>query len=114
MHPTAAAAESVRDFAARSTRSSVVVGTPQAAELAAVLTAAGASVEPEGSTGVEKLAMTGLPADRIGALAFDNGIQLNELTARTALEAAFVTPPPAEAGGFSLRRVGVATDQPGP
>jgi hypothetical protein len=25
-----------------------------------------------------------------------------------------VTPPPAEAGGFSLRRVGVATDQPGP
>jgi hypothetical protein len=26
----------------------------------------------------------------------------------------FVTPPPAEAGGFSLRRVGVATDQPGP
>ncbi len=26
----------------------------------------------------------------------------------------FVTPPPAEARGFSLRRVGVATDQPGP
>ncbi|MET9895015.1 hypothetical protein ABZZ47_33350 [Streptomyces sp. NPDC006465] len=25
-----------------------------------------------------------------------------------------VTPPPAEARGFSLRRVGVATDQPGP
>jgi hypothetical protein len=25
-----------------------------------------------------------------------------------------VTPPPAGAGGFSLRRVGVATDQPGP
>jgi N-carbamoylputrescine amidase len=25
-----------------------------------------------------------------------------------------VTPPPAEAGGFSLCRVGVATDQPGP
>jgi putative transposase len=25
-----------------------------------------------------------------------------------------VTPPPAEAGGFSLRRVGVAKDQPGP
>ncbi|WP_199844679.1 ABC transporter ATP-binding protein [Streptomyces sp. DSM 15324] len=85
------AADTVRDFAARSTRSSVVVGTPQAAELAAVLTAAGASVEPEGSTGVEKLAVTGLPADRIGALAFDNGIQLNELTTRTAsLEAAFM------------------------
>ncbi|MFF4732979.1 hypothetical protein ACFY3M_48715 [Streptomyces mirabilis] len=27
---------------------------------------------------------------------------------------ALVTPPPAEAGGFSLCRVGVATDQPGP
>ncbi|MDH6628503.1 hypothetical protein M2271_006336 [Streptomyces sp. LBL] len=31
-----------------------------------------------------------------------------------AFVATFVTPPPAEAGGFSLRRVGVATDQPGP
>ncbi|MER8003839.1 hypothetical protein [Streptomyces sp. NPDC095613] len=28
--------------------------------------------------------------------------------------AVWVTPPPAEAGGFSLCRVGVATDQPGP
>ncbi|MEU3827461.1 ATP-binding cassette domain-containing protein [Streptomyces sp. NPDC029080] len=85
------AAESVRDFAARSTRGSVVAGTPKAAELAAVLTAAGASVEPEGSAGAERLAVTGLPADRIGALAFENGIQLNELTTRTAsLEAAFL------------------------
>ncbi|MEV0490102.1 ABC transporter ATP-binding protein [Streptomyces atratus] len=85
------AAESVRDFAARSTRLSVVVGTPQAAELAAVLTAAGASVEPEGSAGTEKLAVTGLPADRIGALAFENRILLNELTTRTAsLEEAFM------------------------
>ncbi|MFF9075730.1 ATP-binding cassette domain-containing protein [Streptomyces sp. NPDC014735] len=85
------AAESVRDFAARSTRSSVVVGTPQTAELAAVLTAAGASAETTGSAGAEKLAVTGLPADRIGALAFENGIQLNELTTRNAsLEAAFM------------------------
>ncbi|MGW3245793.1 ATP-binding cassette domain-containing protein [Streptomyces sp. NPDC001070] len=85
------AAESVRDFAARSTRSSVVVGTPQAAELAAVLTAAGASVETTGSAGAERLAVARLPADRIGALAFENGIQLNELTTRSAsLEAAFM------------------------
>ncbi|PVE11783.1 ATP-binding cassette domain-containing protein [Streptomyces scopuliridis] len=85
------AAESVRDFAARSTRLSVVVGTPLAAELAAVLTAAGASVEPEGSAGAEKLAVTGLPADRIGALALKNRIPLNELTTRTAsLEEAFM------------------------
>ena len=35
--------------------------------------------------------MTGLPADRIGALTFDNGIRLDELTTRTAsLEAAFM------------------------
>ncbi|MFD9338490.1 ATP-binding cassette domain-containing protein [Streptomyces sp. NPDC060028] len=85
------AAESVRDFAARSTRLCVVVGTQQAAELSAVLTAAGASVEPEGSAGAEKIAVTGLPADRIGALALENGILLNELTTRTAsLEEAFM------------------------
>ncbi len=85
------AAESVKDFAARGTRRIVVVATPQAAELAAVLTAAGASVEPEGSAGAEKLAVTGIPADRIGALAFENGIRLDELTTRTAsLEAAFM------------------------
>jgi ABC-type multidrug transport system ATPase subunit len=85
------AAESVRDFAARGTRSSVVVGTPQAAELAAVLTAAGASVQPEGSAGAEKLAVTGLPADRIGALAFEHRIRVDELTTRTAsLEEAFM------------------------
>ncbi|MFC9745126.1 ABC transporter ATP-binding protein [Streptomyces niveus] len=85
------AAESVESFAARSTRFSVVVATPQAAELAAVLTAAGAAVEPESSPGAEKLAVTGLAADRIGALAFENRIQINELTTRTAsLEEAFM------------------------
>ncbi|MFB7916403.1 ATP-binding cassette domain-containing protein [Streptomyces sp. NPDC056061] len=84
------AAEPLGDFAARSTRRGVVVATPQTAELAAVLTAAGASVEPEGpETG--KLAVTGLPADRIGALAFENRIRVDELTTRTAsLEAAFM------------------------
>ncbi|MFF3410538.1 ABC transporter ATP-binding protein [Streptomyces sp. NPDC002742] len=85
------AAESVRDFAARGTRGSVVVGTAQAVELAALLTAAGASVEPEGSAGAGRLAVTGLPAHRIGALAFENRIRLDELTTRTAsLETAFM------------------------
>jgi ABC-2 type transport system ATP-binding protein len=85
------AAESVGDFAARGTRLNVVVGSPQAAALAAVLAAAGASVEPQGSTGTEKLGVTGLPAERIGALAFENQIMLNELTTRTAsLEEAFM------------------------
>ncbi|MEU3878206.1 ABC transporter ATP-binding protein, partial [Streptomyces sp. NPDC029704] len=85
------AAESVRDIAARGTGRSVVVATPQAAELTAVLTAAGASVGPEGSAGAERLVVTGLPAQRIGALAFEHRIRLDELTARTAsLEAAFM------------------------
>ncbi|MFB7619187.1 ABC transporter ATP-binding protein [Kitasatospora sp. NPDC056181] len=85
------AAESVQDFAARGTALGVVVGTRQAAELTAVLTAAGASVEPEGSAGTEKLLVTGLPTDRIAALAFEHRILLHELTARTAsLEEAFM------------------------
>lgn len=85
------AAESLGSFAARSTRLSVVVRTPQPAELTAVLTAAGATVEPEGSAGNGKLTVTGLPAERIGALALDNRILLHELTTRTAsLEEAFM------------------------
>ncbi|MFD0573698.1 ATP-binding cassette domain-containing protein [Kitasatospora gansuensis] len=82
------AAEPLRAFAARSARLSVLVGTPQTAELAAVLTVAGASVEP---VGPEQLAVTGLPAARIGALALDRRIALHELTTRTAsLEQAFM------------------------
>ncbi|MFI6843136.1 ABC transporter ATP-binding protein [Kitasatospora sp. NBC_00085] len=85
------AAESVRDFAARSTRRTVVVGTPQAAELTELLTAAGATVEPEGSAGAERLVVTGLPAERIGALAFERRIELSELTTHSAsLEEAFM------------------------
>ncbi|MGK5642992.1 ATP-binding cassette domain-containing protein [Streptomyces sp. URMC 126] len=85
------AAEPLRDFAARGTRRAVVVATPQAAELAAVLTAAGAAVEPEGPAGAGRLAVAGLPADRVGALAHEHRIRLDELTTRTAsLEAAFM------------------------
>jgi ABC-2 type transport system ATP-binding protein len=94
------AAEPVREFAARSTRRSVLVRTPQAAELAAVLTAAGGEVQPEGHDGQEGgagvvggegLAVTGLTAERIGALAFDHHVMLHELTTRSAsLEDAFM------------------------
>ncbi|MFF2044972.1 ABC transporter ATP-binding protein [Kitasatospora sp. NPDC058170] len=86
------AAESVRTFAARGDhRSSVLVGTPQAAELTVLLTAAGAAVEPEGSAGAERLAVTGMAADRIGALALDHRIVLHELSTRSAsLEEAFM------------------------
>ncbi|MFF3915999.1 ABC transporter ATP-binding protein [Streptomyces sp. NPDC001852] len=85
------AAESVEDFAARSARHSVVVASPRAAELAAVLNAAGASAEPQGPAVAGRLAVTGLPADRIGALALEHRIPLNELTTHTAsLEEAFM------------------------
>lgn len=68
-----------------------MVGTRQTAVLTEVLTAAGAEVKPEGPADAEKLTVTGLLADRIGALAFENRIQLSELTTRTAsLEAAFM------------------------
>ncbi|MGI5340917.1 ATP-binding cassette domain-containing protein [Streptomyces sp. CA-181903] len=85
------AAEPLRDFAARGTHRAVTVATPQAAELSAVLTAAGATVEREGSAAAPRLTVTGLPAARVGALAHEHRIRLDELTTRTAsLEAAFM------------------------
>ncbi|MGW6914279.1 ABC transporter ATP-binding protein [Kitasatospora sp. NPDC054939] len=89
------AAEPLADFAARSAGRGVTVATPQAAELAAVLTAAGATVLTTTAatpvSGTERLTVTGLPADRIGALAFRHRIRLDELTTRTAsLEEAFM------------------------
>ncbi|MGJ5755955.1 ABC transporter ATP-binding protein [Streptomyces puniciscabiei] len=85
------AAESLEDFAARGTRRSVVVGSTLAAELAAVLTAAGASVQPQGPAGAGRLSVTGVPADRIGALALQHRIPLDELTTKTpSLEEAFM------------------------
>ncbi|MBF9073117.1 ABC transporter ATP-binding protein [Streptacidiphilus fuscans] len=85
------AAEPLRDFAARSTRVGVLVRTPQPAELTALLTALGADVRAEHAAGAESLVVTGLPAERIGALAFDNRIMLHELATRAAsLEEAFM------------------------
>ncbi|MFI5805270.1 ABC transporter ATP-binding protein [Streptomyces sp. NPDC051561] len=82
------AAESVADFAARGTRASVSVRTPDAAAFSPVLAAEGASVEadPDGL-----LTVTGLPAARIGELAARQGIALSELATRSAsLEEAFM------------------------
>ncbi|MCM0676404.1 ATP-binding cassette domain-containing protein [Micromonospora phytophila] len=82
------AEQSLADLAARSTRTSVVVRTPDPAGLAAVLTAEGAAVRPEDDG---SLAVTGLTAARVGDLAFAHRIPLHELTARTAsLEEAFM------------------------
>ncbi|WP_441251644.1 ABC transporter ATP-binding protein [Kitasatospora sp. McL0602] len=80
--------ESLADFSARGTGRSVTVRTSEPAALTALLTAEGASVRAEDDN---RLAVTGLDADRIGQLAFEHRLQLGELAVRTAsLEEAFM------------------------
>jgi ABC-2 type transport system ATP-binding protein len=80
--------ESLAEFAARSTRPSVTVRTPDATPLAAVLAAEDASVRQDAS---QSLIVTGLSAARIGELAFTHRIRLHELATHTAsLEEAFI------------------------
>ncbi|WP_105971839.1 ABC transporter ATP-binding protein [Streptomyces geranii] len=82
------AAESLGDFAARATGQRVSVRTPDAGALATLLAEEGAVVgeEPDGSYTV-----TGLPAERIGELAFAHGVRLHELSPKVAsLEEAFI------------------------
>jgi ABC-2 type transport system ATP-binding protein len=82
------AAESVTEFAARGTRPTVTVRTPDLAKLTAVLSEEGAAVAPYDD---RTLKVTALSAARIGELAFQHRILLEELTPRTAsLEAAFM------------------------
>ncbi|GAB4059882.1 ATP-binding cassette domain-containing protein [Catellatospora paridis] len=81
------AAEPLRTFADRGTRQQVTVRTPQAAAFTAALTAAGAAVD----AAPDHLAVRGLSAERVGALAFANAVELHELTTRTtSLEEAFM------------------------
>ncbi|WP_405612446.1 ATP-binding cassette domain-containing protein [Streptomyces sp. NBC_01508] len=86
------AAESLADFAARGTRSSVTVRTRDGVALTELLTAEGADVRPAGPPGQrDLLAVTGLSADRVAALAFQHRILLGELTTdRSTLEEAFM------------------------
>ncbi|GAA4601587.1 hypothetical protein GCM10023195_04240 [Actinoallomurus liliacearum] len=80
--------ESLAGFAARGTPQSVIVRTPDTSALAAVLTAEGGSVRPDGD---RALMVTGLSAARIGELAFQHRVLLHELAPRTAsLEEAFM------------------------
>jgi ABC-2 type transport system ATP-binding protein len=82
------AAEPLADFATRGTRQYVTVRTPEASELATLLTAAGGSVRTDGDA---TLVVTGLRADGIAELAFHRGFVLHELTTHTAsLEEAFM------------------------
>ncbi|WP_209446140.1 ATP-binding cassette domain-containing protein [Streptomyces sp. MZ04] len=82
------AAESLTDFAARGTRLTVTVRTPDSTKLSTVLTTEGASVHLQDD---DRLTVTGLPAARIGELAFQHRLMLHELTTRSAsLEEAFM------------------------
>ncbi|NUW46191.1 ATP-binding cassette domain-containing protein [Nonomuraea rhodomycinica] len=82
------AEESLAAFAARGAGASVVVRTPDAAELAAVLALEGGSVRADGG---DALTVTGLSAARIGELAHQRRIMLSELAPRAAsLEQAFM------------------------
>ncbi|UIX34711.1 ABC transporter ATP-binding protein [Streptomyces sp. GQFP] len=82
------AAESLGDFAARATGQRVSLRTPDAGALPSLLAEEGAAVraEPDGSYTV-----TGLPAERIGELAFAHRVRLHELSPKVAsLEEAFI------------------------
>jgi ABC-2 type transport system ATP-binding protein len=78
---------SVAEFIARNSVQAVRVRTPQPDELAAAVRRAGGSVAAAG----DALVVHGLAADRIGDLAYENGIRLHELAlAQASLEAAFM------------------------
>jgi ABC-2 type transport system ATP-binding protein len=77
---------STAEFMSRA-RQDVLVQSPRAAELAGLLTAAGAAVSQEGGG----LAVTGLGADAIGDLAATHGIAVHQLITRHAsLEEAYL------------------------
>ncbi|MFF0559780.1 ABC transporter ATP-binding protein [Streptomyces sp. NPDC004266] len=81
------AAESLAEFAARGRRLSVTVGTPDRARLTALMLGEGAEVEEEAGL----LTVTGLSAARVGRLALEHRVLLDQLTTRTAsLEEAFM------------------------
>jgi ABC-2 type transport system ATP-binding protein len=78
----------VTEFIERHSRQSVRVRTPQPAELAMAVEAAGGSVRDEGSG---QLTVFGLGTDRVGDLAFDSRVRLHELASTQAsLEQAFM------------------------
>jgi ABC-2 type transport system ATP-binding protein len=81
----------MEEFTRRSTRNHVIVRTPQARELASLV---GQRLAGEGSvqvTSADVVTVVGLDAETIGAMAFDNGIRVHELTTRQAtLEEAFL------------------------
>ncbi|MGH3160154.1 MAG: ABC transporter permease subunit, partial [Streptosporangiaceae bacterium] len=89
---------SMTDFITRSSGLTVLVRTPQPDALARALTAAGGNVLPAGAaatTGTAgaagELQVRGLTADRIGDIAFAEGVRLHHLApAKASLEQAFM------------------------
>jgi ABC-2 type transport system ATP-binding protein len=79
---------SIADFVAQSSHTSIVVRSPEAARLAELLTARGATVIAEGDG---RLSLTGPTQEQVGDLAFAEQVPIHELTTRTAtLEEAFL------------------------
>jgi ABC-2 type transport system ATP-binding protein len=79
---------SVAEFIERSSVQAVRVRTPQADALVATVRRAGGNVA---ATTGDTLVVQGLAVERVGDLAFDNGIRLHELTsAQASLEEAFM------------------------
>ena len=82
------AAESMPAFLSRATGSAVVVRSPQSEKLAELLSAQGI---PSTTDGARTIVIPGQTTDRIGEIAFTNGIALSELSPRTAsLEQVFL------------------------
>jgi ABC-2 type transport system ATP-binding protein len=78
----------VAEFIEQNSRQSVRVRTPQPAILAAVIAQAGGTVQDDGGG---HLVISGLGADRVGDLAFENAVRLHELApAQASLEQAFM------------------------
>jgi ABC-2 type transport system ATP-binding protein len=78
----------VTEFIARNSELAVRVRTPQAAQLADVISRAGGQARADGDNA---LLVTGLTADRVGDLAFDNSVRVHELAPlQASLEQAFM------------------------
>jgi ABC-2 type transport system ATP-binding protein len=78
----------VAEFIAENSTATVRVRTPQLDQLAKVVAAGGGVAT---SSGEGSLLVQGLPVERVGDIAFENGIRLHELApARASLEQAFM------------------------
>jgi len=78
----------VAEFITANSQQAVRVRTPQPAELAKLVTAAGATVREDGEG---SMVITGLDPSRVGDLAYDNAVRLHELSpVHASLEQAFM------------------------